>query len=159
MERTFTITYTAEERFMLLVGLGFMWAQLNTAPDEITKPITGLIEKLTRTPGQDAPHATTGSSAAHAILSPPAPGDYFVRNKRGDVLVEAPEGAKLHSYGVVGTAKNGKFLKVILANAGTANCFDSQLWPMIERHQGKDLQLWIKPSEDGRFQNIVGVRA
>ena len=167
-ERNFTITLGAEERFSVLVGLGFLWAQLGNAPDAITKPIAVLIDKLTTTPGVDQSQAAaqpnqrtiaSGAAPAHAILAPPEPTDYFARNRKGDIQVEPPTGAELSTHEIVGTAKTEKYLKVILKGKGQANCFDRDLWQMLENRKGQAVGLWIKPSEDGKYQNLVGVRA
>src|SRR5271166_946398 len=71
-----------------------------------------------------------------------------------------PEGAEFSMPGIVGREKTEKYLKVILAHAGTANCFDPELRALIEKFDGKKpLGLWIKKSDNGKYQNIVGVRA
>ena len=100
----------------------------------------------------------SGTDAARAVLAPPAPTDYFARDRKGNIPAVAPEGAEFAVHKIVGTAKTAKFLRVILANHGQANCFDSQLWPLIEKHDGQEAGLWIKKSEDERYQNVVGVR-
>ena len=180
-DRTFTYTLTAGERFAILIGLGFLHTKIQTLPDEIKAPIDKLITKMTTAPGQDAQLSAeeqrrmgqqkddarmanaSGAAPAHAILSPPAPTDYFARNRKGDTPTKAPEGAVFCERQIVGTAKTGKYLKVILQHDGvgaaTANCFDSQLWPILERHQGKRAGLWLLQSSDGKYWNLVGVRA
>jgi hypothetical protein len=119
------------------------------------------MSDLPATPGKDAPALPQkgGTAPAHAILAPPAPTDYFARDRKGNVPMTAPEGAEFAVRKIVGTAKTAKFLKIILANSATANCFDPQIWPVLERQEGKETGLWIKKSEDGKYLNVVGVRS
>jgi hypothetical protein len=168
-ERTFTYTWSDAKRLTVLHALGFMYAKLKETPPTVSETVLGLIGDLSNGHGKDAPVPAPadlsanqygrGAQDARAILSPQSQTDYFARDRKGNLLVEAPEGATLQKLGIVGTAKTSKFLKVILRNAGTANCFDPQLWPILERHEGKEAGLWIKPSDDGKYKNVVGVRA
>ena len=163
-DRVFTYTWTDSKRLTVLHALGFMYAKLKTCPVAVTETVEGLIGELSITRGQDtpAPHPQTetgGTEAARAVLAP-TPVDTFARTRKGDVQLTAPEGAEFSMPGIVGRAKTEKYLKVILAHAGTANCFDPELRALIEKFDGKKpLGLWIKKSDNGKYQNIVGVRA
>jgi hypothetical protein len=168
MSRTFTITISAEERTAALIGLGWLWKAIENSPLGIREPIEELIDKITNTPGTEPgqviaqpSHQTmaSGAGAAHAILAPPAPTDYFAKLRNGDVPMTPPDGAELSTCEIVGTAKTEKYLKVILKNKGQANCFDRDLWQMIENRKGQPVGLWIKPTDDGKYKNVVGVRA
>jgi len=176
VSRTFSITLTAEERFAILVGLGWLWTAMEKCPDAITKPVAALIDKLSTAPGQDAltveetrrmgqqkddPHmanAASGAAPAHAILSPPAPTDYFAADRSGKIPTTPPKKAELwEKQTIVGSTDKGKYLKVIIPQH-SANCFDKQLWPFLAG-AGKEVGLWILKSDDGKYLNIVGVRA
>lgn len=167
MDRTFTYTWPDAKRLTVLHALGFMYAKLATTPKAVTETVEALIGELSTTPGQDCPapcalhnpaNPASGTDAARAVLAPPAPSDYFARDRKGNVLMTAPNGAEFQVLKIVGTAKTTKFLKVVLANRGSANCFDTQLWPLIEKQDGKEAGLWIQKSADGKYLNIVGVR-
>jgi hypothetical protein len=176
MSRTFTITISAEERTAALIGLGWLWKAIENSPLGIREPIEELIDKITNTPGTELSaeeqrrmgqqkddsrmvNAASGAGAARAILAPPAPTDYFAKLRNGDVPMTPPDGAELSTCEIVGTAKTEKYLKVILKNKGQANCFDRDLWQMIENRKGQPVGLWIKPTDDGKYKNVVGVRA
>lgn len=160
-ERTFTLTLTDAKRLTILHALGFMYAKLDKTPPVVTEAVLGLIGELTTAPGKDQTLAQVtggGTAPAHAILGRSPSQTLFARDRKGDSPTSAPTGAELGTYRIVGTAKTAKYLKVILANKGTANCFDSALWPLIEKREGQDCELWLTKSTDGKYLNIVGVR-
>jgi hypothetical protein len=175
--RTFTITLADTDRCMILTALGFAATYLiaHSAPVDQQKPINELIQRLSGAPGQDSPvnHAPTkefsptgGVAAAAAVLAPPAPQpkDYFAADRDGNIPMTPPKGAELKTVRILQAdekpGKNGQFLAVIFTG-GKGSCFDKGLWNGIKNRANKDseLGLWISKSADGKYQNIVGVRA
>jgi hypothetical protein len=169
--RTFTVTLDDADRLAVLTALGF--AAVIT-PVKLRRPVNELIDRLSGAEGQDA--AQSGTEAARAVLAPPMVDptratDYFQRDKKGNVLMAAPDGAELSRVKIVSAqklAKTGKapYLKVIFAAgvtidgktrpAGQANCFDQDLWPPIKNRENQVAALWIQ--ESGNYLNVVGVR-
>jgi hypothetical protein len=147
---TYTLAFDTEERRT------FLYALAMAKDDAAWKLFDRLIDLEKPYPSPALPQS--GTEAARAVLAPPAPTDYFASDRKGNIPVVAPKGAEFAVRRIVGTAKTAKFMKVILANHGQANCFDSQLWPMIEKQDGKEAGLWISKSADGKYLNIVGVR-
>jgi hypothetical protein len=172
-ERTFTYTWSDAKRLTVLHALGFMLVRLETdkTPPAVSQTVLEIIGELSRTTGQDSPGAspTGGAAAAHAVLAPPAPHDYFAANKKGDVPMTPPDGAELSNVKIVSAQQlRGKeYLTVIFQAgitldgkarpAGKANCFDKGLWSAIKNRENQIASLWIM--ESGNYLNIVGVRA
>jgi hypothetical protein len=160
-ERTFTLTLTADQRFVNLYALSFALRQVaGVAPVEVTQPIQSLIAQLSATPGQEEARSPLPPAPA---AKPPAPipaqtQDYFIRDRKGNALTAAPAGAALQTVKIQATTESvdRKHLKVVYGG-GKANCFDRELWPHLTRASGKDAQLWIQ--EKGDFLNVVGIRA
>jgi hypothetical protein len=183
IERVFTYTWSDAKRLTVLHALGFMYAKLATTPKVVTETVEGLIGELSSTPGADCPapcalhNPASGTEAARAVLAPPMVDptratDYFQRDKKGNVLMAAPDGAELSRVKIVSAQKFSKagkapYLKVIFAAgvtidgktrpAGQANCFDQDLWPPIKNREGQVAALWIQ--ESGNYLNVVGIRA
>jgi hypothetical protein len=167
-ERTFTLTLTADQRFVNLYALSFALRQVaGVAPVEVTQPIQNLITQLTLASGTQAADAAKTIQDFHSskaqISKPSAPvpaqtQDYFIRDRKGNALTAAPTGATLQTVKIQATTESvdRKHLKVIYAG-GKANCFDRELWPRLMRVSGQDAQLWIQ--EKGDFLNVVGIRA
>ena len=171
-ERTFTVTYTSEQRLTVLYALGFMRAMLGNMGtgmfdvSDVRDSVTNLIGDMTKAPGVDS-----GTDAARAILQPAAPPaptahsprDYFAADRKGNAPSVAPDGAELQPATIVSAQEKksakGAYLAVIYnvaGKGGKANCFDPALWPHITARQGKSAELWI--AESGNYLNIVGVR-
>jgi hypothetical protein len=151
-ERTFTLTLTAQERFTLLMGLGFLYVPIQHSP-EICKPITDLMDRLTNTPGVDTPTA----SQSPAPMPVHNPTDYFARTQSGDVPTTPPKGAELKAVRILQAEEKPKGYLAVIFTGGKANCFDSHLWGAIKNRVNQDAQLWIAKS--GNYLNVVGVRA
>jgi len=160
-ERVFTYTWNAEKRFSVLVALGAMWTRLANTPEQAK--IEALIEELIATPGQDSspalPHPQGGTAAARAVLAP-TPKDYFAADRQGNIPSTPPTAATLQTpVTILQTNEKGAYLGVIFSG-GTGNCFDKQLWPALKNraNDAKPVGLWVKKSDDGKYNNIVGVR-
>lgn len=162
-EPTYTITLTEAERTAMAKVLGGLVTKLLNAPVVLENSPAGAGTRPSTA-------ATSGSSAARAILSPPAVApaaipieqrDRWARDRKGSELAN-PEGCYPADVHIWKTQQSEKYLKVTWQSSGgqgyaDANCFDSQLWPWLINSAGKRTRLYLLPK--GKYLNIVGVRA
>jgi hypothetical protein len=105
--------------------------------------------------------AKESSAALHERLPGefvPVLRDHFARAKDGTVPTVPPKDAELQIVKIVRATLSGNkdFLRVI-SGGGAANCFDSNLFPLIV--EGREVGLYLLRSRSGKYTNIVGVRA
>lgn len=156
----FSITMTDEERRAAIHGLKiFMDAMLN-AKVQI----------------EDKPHAETAKGpeppADRPRPTPIEPVDRWARNPQG-AATPHPEGCVEHKLVTVWKTEQRKprndpsgapFLKVTWAVPGgngyiDANCFDTQLWPWIEKVKAENQRTTLYVKQSGKYLNLVGIRA
>lgn len=166
-EPTYTITLSESERTAMAKVLGALVTKFINAPLAIEAPPSGA-----------GPHPTaatpSGTSAARAILSPPAVAsvtppieqrDRWARDRKGNELANPAEAypADVHVWK---TEQRQKFLKVSWQSSSgngfcDGNCFDTQLWPWLiktaKEGHGERIRLYLV--RKGAYLNIVGLRA
>ena len=162
-ESTYTITLTEAERTAMAKVLGGLVTKLLNAPVVLENSPAGAGTRPSTA-------ATSGSSAARAILSPPAAApapapielrDRWARDRKGSEAAN-PEGCYPADVHIWKTQASGKYLKVTWqSSAGQgfadANCFDSHLWPWLIKSAGQRTRLYLVAK--GTYLNVVGVRA
>lgn len=170
-EPTYTITLTESERAAMAKAIGGLVTKLINAPALIDSPSAGAS-----TPPAAANSHPTGSAVARAILSPPAAApaaipieqrDRWARDRKGHE-VPWPTGCQEREVAIWKTEQTPKYLKVTWQAAGPnahgyvdANCFDQKLWPWLTKAhaEGTTATLYIVPAKEGKYLNIVGIRA
>ncbi len=158
----FTLELHDDERYALIRVL---------APHEEPKLLANLFQRLvemkpTVNNPQTKPPIGPGRTAAEAILSPPAipavpsptvPADHWIKKKpEAFETIEVPI-VKIENK----NGSNGPFLKVTWTNQGRGfgygSVFDTELFPFIQSRLQQRTRLYVV--KNGRFTNIVGVRA
>jgi hypothetical protein len=165
---TFHCDLTENERLTVLCGLATFTPVITSGSYALMNEreffafvnrIAGNAPRETPSPNPNANAQNSGTEAARAVLAPPAPTDYFARDRKGNVLVAPPKGSEEKSVRILqaNESTEGTPRLSVVFTGGKGNCFDSQLWELIKRRVGQDTTLWIAKS--GNYLNIVGVRA
>jgi hypothetical protein len=168
-EPVYTITITESERAALGRALGTLTTKLINAPIFVEAP-------------------SGGTQQARAVLSPPpptpppaaaapvSPGDEPRDRWASDRRIKSPYGAAEFwaKQGCTGVEVNlckaenkpgdRPYLRITweLATArglAHANCFDQELWSWLIARIGRKTRLYLLESKDGKYVNVVGVRA
>jgi hypothetical protein len=160
-EPTYTITLTESERTAMAAALGTFVTKLTNCRVQIEAPTGG-----THTARALLSPSTAPPAAAPAAI-PIEQRDRWARDRKGN---EAPwpAGCQEREVAIWKTEQTPKFLKVTWQAAGPnanghvdANCFDEKLWPWILKMKAEraTITLYIVRAKEGKYLNIVGVRA
>jgi hypothetical protein len=160
-EPTYTITLTESERTAMAAALGIFVSKLTNCRVQIEAPARALLSPSTAPP------------AAAPAASPVEQRDRWAEDRR----IKRPQdagifwaqlGATAREVAIWKTDQTPKFLKVTWQAAGPnangyidANCFDQKLWPWIlsRSKSGQLTTLYVVPAKEGKYLNVVGVRA
>jgi len=172
--RKFAYTLTAEERNLTMIALGTLCAVARTG--EVMSVALGLIQRLADE--RPLPTAPSGTDQAKAILAPPAESsadahqyqlrDRWARDRNGNPITEMPKGAETFTVDVKAMVRkdsSGKermivtFTKPEGQGFFEASAWDPELFPFLATRVKQRSTLYIQTSKDGKYLNIVGVRA
>lgn len=157
-EPTYTITITESERTALAAALGTFVTKLMNCRVQIEAPNGGTHAARALLSPSTAPPAAAPSS------TPIEQRDRWARDRKGNE-VPNPEGCQAVDVQIWKTEQKAKFLTVTWQASGIgrgyidANCFDDKLWPWLIKQKGMYTHLWIIRAKEGKYLNIVGVRA
>jgi hypothetical protein len=170
-EPTYTITLTESERTAMAAALGTFVSKLTNCRVQIEAPTGGthaaraLLSPSTAPPGA-APAASPIEQRDRWAE------DRRIKQPQDAGIFWAQQGATAREVAIWKIEQTPKFLKVTWQAAGPnangyidANCFDQKLWPWIisksksSQLTGQLTTLYVVPAKEGKYLNVVGVRA
>jgi hypothetical protein len=152
MTTTFQITLTDEERRKFAELASFLSGKLMNASPFIDSP--------------PQPAVSPGANPAAASTSQPGTEvrDRWAKDRKGNEVV-GPEGSWGTPVTILKTEKKSSYLRVSWQAPSSgyvnANCFDRDLWAHIEtaKAAGAITTVYLLKSSDGKYLNLVGIRA
>jgi len=166
-EPTYTITITESERTALARALGLFVAKLTSAP-VFVEASAGGTQAARAVLSPPATASPTAQPSGHLPPTPIETRDRWTRDRKGN---EVPNPLGCHVASVVlwrteqKKGKTGEYLKVSFSEPhqghSDASCFDAQLFPWLikeaQERRGQPSTVYL--TENGKYLNIVGVRA
>jgi hypothetical protein len=167
-EPTYTITITETERTAFAKVLGGLVTKLINAPIFVEAPAGGTqaARAVLSPPSTQRPANAPAPPAVVPVSNPiPEMHDRWQRDRKGHE-VPWPKGCEEVERVIAKTEQKDKYLRVSWLAVGpnargymNANCFDQKLWPWLIKQTGTKTTMYLLKSDDGKFTNVVGLRA